>query len=207
MVTEEKKDAAGKTPKAERTKELLYRTAMQLLIERGFRATTIRDICSAAGVSVGTFYLYFESKHAILFEIVRKLDHYFTDEVQPALEGSGTEEKILRYFEAYGAYLQALSFDTVCVLFSVEDVWITRYRPMHRVLTAILMEGQLKGEIRREQEAEDLCRYLFMGATGVIFTWCTMQGQTDLQQQIRGQIRLQLNSILQEPGPAAGSGS
>lgn len=191
---------AGTTPKkktkAERTKEQLYHTAMDMLIERGFQATTIRDICREANVSVGTFYTYFDSKYAILFEVVRKADHYFTDEVQPMLEGLSTREQLLKYFEEYAEYMQQTNFDTLCVLYSVQNIWLARYRPMQRVLTSILTAGQLKGEITMEYPAEKLCELLMTSVRGITFSWCTMQAGFVLTERVLEYINFVLKSFM-----------
>ena len=41
-------------------------TALQLFRQRGFEATTVRDIASGAGLSLGAAYYYFPSKEAIV---------------------------------------------------------------------------------------------------------------------------------------------
>lgn len=193
-----------KKTKAERTKELLYHTAMDMLIERGFQSTTIRDICREADVSVGTFYTYFDSKYAILFEVVRKADHYFVDEVQPRLEGlSSTREQLLMYFEEYAEYMQQTNFETLCVLYSVQNIWLARYRPMQRVLTAILTAGQLKGEVSTEYTPEKLCDMLISSVRGIVFSWCTMQAGFVLTERIEEYIRFVMKSFLTESQPEA----
>ena len=54
------------TTKGEDTRERIYNTALTLFRERGFDATTMRDIASAAGMSLGAAYHYFPSKDAIV---------------------------------------------------------------------------------------------------------------------------------------------
>lgn len=185
-----------KKTKAERTKEHLYHTAMEMLIERGFQATTIRDICKEAEVSVGTFYTYFDSKYSILFEVVRKADHYFVDEVQPMLEGLPIRDQLLKYFEEYAEYMQRTNFETLCVLYSVQNIWLARYRPMQRVLTSILTAGQLNGDITKEYSAENLCDLLFSSVRGITFSWCTMQAGFVLTERIDEYIRFVMKSLL-----------
>ncbi len=106
MADRKNAKSPAKKTKSERTRELLFHTAMDMLIERGFQATTIREICKQSNVSVGIFYSYFDSKYSILFEVTRKIDHYFVDEVQPMLEGLSAEEQLLRYFQEYANYME-----------------------------------------------------------------------------------------------------
>ncbi|MBK7643359.1 MAG: TetR family transcriptional regulator [Planctomycetes bacterium] len=50
------------TAKAERTRAAILESALSLFRERGFDATTMRDVARRAGVSVGNAYYYFASK-------------------------------------------------------------------------------------------------------------------------------------------------
>jgi AcrR family transcriptional regulator len=51
---------------SEATRRQILETALTLFRERGFEATTIRDIAGAAGLSLGAAYYYFKSKEAIV---------------------------------------------------------------------------------------------------------------------------------------------
>ena len=194
------KETAQLTPKAKRTKELIYRTALELLAEKGFKSVTIRDICAQANVSVGAFYSYFESKNAIIFEVIREVDHYFTDVVAQQLQDLPAAESILEYFRYYANYLNhKISLDTLCVLFSVEDIWLTRYRPTQQALTAQIMAGQLSGEILTDYPARYICDYLFDLVRGIVFTWCSQNCSFRLENRIDFQVRLALRGILHDP--------
>jgi AcrR family transcriptional regulator len=54
-----------KTARGRRTREKLLSAAEEEFGERGFHAVGIGDITRRAGVALGTFYVYFESKEAI----------------------------------------------------------------------------------------------------------------------------------------------
>jgi len=51
---------------SEETRRRIVETALTLFRERGFDETTIRDIASEAGLSLGAAYYYFKSKEAIV---------------------------------------------------------------------------------------------------------------------------------------------
>ena len=55
-----------KTAKGEDTRERIYSAALTLFRERGFDATTMRDVAAAADMSLGAAYHYFPSKDAIV---------------------------------------------------------------------------------------------------------------------------------------------
>jgi AcrR family transcriptional regulator len=46
--------------------------ALKLWAERGFDQTPVEAIAREAGIAKGTFYLYFESKDALLLEVLRR---------------------------------------------------------------------------------------------------------------------------------------
>ena len=52
-------------PAEERRKDILA-AALELFATKGFDETTVQDIASAAGVAIGTVYLYFPSKERVL---------------------------------------------------------------------------------------------------------------------------------------------
>src|SRR3989449_7874640 len=49
------------------------RRGMPLIAERGYEATTLRDVADRAGVSVGLLYRYFPSKRAVVLALYDEL--------------------------------------------------------------------------------------------------------------------------------------
>jgi len=62
------------TEKGEQTRTAIFECALQLFREKGFDATTMRDVAAKAGVALGGAYYYFPSKEAIIqayYEVVQ----------------------------------------------------------------------------------------------------------------------------------------
>jgi AcrR family transcriptional regulator len=53
-------------------REAILAATMSLLTDHDFSDLAVSDILTAAGVSRGTFYFYFDSKHDVLAELVRR---------------------------------------------------------------------------------------------------------------------------------------
>lgn len=68
----EEGDVMSKKKKSEETKEKLMECAKELFYKKGFDKTAVREIVEAVGVAQGTFYLYFEAKEEVLYQILRK---------------------------------------------------------------------------------------------------------------------------------------
>nr|WP_272506032.1 TetR/AcrR family transcriptional regulator [Natronobacillus azotifigens] len=59
-----------KTKKGEETYSNILQAAEQLFAEKSVSKVTIKDIVQRTGIAKGTFYLYFESKEALVWEFV-----------------------------------------------------------------------------------------------------------------------------------------
>lgn len=62
-----------KQARSKQTKEKIVQAAIKLFQERGYEKTTSNDIASEAGVSVGSFYVYFTDKRQLLLTIFDRL--------------------------------------------------------------------------------------------------------------------------------------
>jgi AcrR family transcriptional regulator len=57
---------------AERRRDEIVGAALRVFAARGFDAASVEEVAREAGLSKGTLYLYFESKQALLDEVVRR---------------------------------------------------------------------------------------------------------------------------------------
>jgi AcrR family transcriptional regulator len=74
-----------KTPKGEETRARVLETALRLFREKGFDATTMRDIAQAAGLSLGAAYHYFPSKEAIVLAYYDRVQDAHADRARESL--------------------------------------------------------------------------------------------------------------------------
>lgn len=84
------------------TKENLFNAAVELFSQNGYDAVSMREIAAAVGVTEAAIYRHFESKAAILNEILavfkRKLEGYLLtkDQVDKLIETDTTRELMER---------------------------------------------------------------------------------------------------------------
>ena len=71
-VLREPRDPDFHQERARRSHQALLDAATELFAQRGYDAVGTPEIAERAGVSVGTFYRYFDDKHEVYLEIMRR---------------------------------------------------------------------------------------------------------------------------------------
>lgn len=81
----------------EQKRALILEEALRLFADEGFHSTSISKIAKSAGISKGLMYNYFESKEALLHELVLSGINDLTQTFDPNNDGILTTEE-LEYF-------------------------------------------------------------------------------------------------------------
>ena len=76
------------TPKAERTRQHILETALQLFASRGYAETTLRDIAQEAGVATGLAYRYFARKEDLALALYEELSRQVAERTEGLPAGS-----------------------------------------------------------------------------------------------------------------------
>lgn len=79
---------APRSSRGAQTRTHILDTALRLFREDGYDATTMRAVASAAGVSVGNAYYYFESKEHLIQAYYEEIGRTHRAVALPRLEGS-----------------------------------------------------------------------------------------------------------------------
>ena len=183
-----------KNTKAQRTRQSLIDASMSLMKDHGYYGTTIRGICKKAGVSVGTFYTYFPSKQDVFTDIFSAADDLFVNIVAKAIKGKTTCDKIVDYFRYYAKLNLDRGIEAMKVIYNSENTWFTRKRPMHGVLTDLIIEGQKTGELVSDTDPEEMNFFLYTMARGCCYNWCIRDGHYNLEAQMTDFIKRALIS-------------
>ncbi len=94
----------GITEQGTAAKARLYQIALQLIAERGYHATTLRDIAERADVSVGLLYRYFPSKQALILHLYDDLSADYAERARQMPAGQWSD----RFFFALSTSLEVL---------------------------------------------------------------------------------------------------
>ncbi|TDC85219.1 TetR/AcrR family transcriptional regulator [Actinomadura sp. 7K507] len=79
----------GSAALASQRREHLVRLAAELFAEKGFQATTVRNIADEAGILSGSLYHHFDSKESIVDEILASFFNEVMSAYQAVLDESG----------------------------------------------------------------------------------------------------------------------
>lgn len=126
--------------KGDRTRFRLKQAAARVLEEAGYNELKVADICAAAEVALGTFYVYFKDKNEIAIEVVLDfLQHLYRQAVQVG-RGQGEYEAILKTNRFFVAAYQENPGLMRCLvqLQSQLPEFQAAWRPLHHKWVEIL---------------------------------------------------------------------
>src|SRR3954449_10688198 len=73
--------------RAQRTRQVIQNAFREVVQEKGFTATSIREIAERADINRGTFYLHFADKYTLTTAVVRDVFHQELVHSLPAAPG------------------------------------------------------------------------------------------------------------------------
>src|SRR5438270_9584103 len=158
-----------RTPRGERTLRKILDAAREEFGDRGFSESSIVGITQRAGVALGTFYTYFESKEALFQALVRDMSAQVRDDVGPALEGAGdgleAEQRALAAFLRFARDHR----DIYRIVDEAEFVDPAAYREHYETtatrIAARLRAARDRGEIKDFSDVDlDILSWGMMGA-------------------------------------------
>ncbi|MCB2084857.1 MAG: TetR/AcrR family transcriptional regulator [Sphingomonadaceae bacterium] len=145
-------DKAPRTERGRRTLRKLLDAAAAEFGEKGFHEASISGITRSAGVALGTFYTYFDSKDAIFRALVRDMSDSVTRAARGALTAPMAALDIER--EALAAFLRfaAEHKEVYRIIDEAEFVDPASYRTHYETIAARILarleEGAAKGQLR-----------------------------------------------------------
>ena len=67
--------------------------ALELFFDQGYKATTMREIALACGLTAGSLYNHFPSKDQLLYTIVKRVHDVLDHDLAAAVEGAGDDPR------------------------------------------------------------------------------------------------------------------
>lgn len=173
---------------SEKTQQKLMQAVIRLAREKNYETITVQDICSAAGVSTGSFYHQFRSKDELVHEAYQNVDWLLTKEFvaeSSQLPPLGALDRLLRL---YITYVQESIGLIIAQYYQVllKNSNIPRYdpnRPYCREIRRLLTLAMEQGAISTRYNPEYLTWSVMRLVRGLLFDWVIQGGSYNLTER------------------------
>ena len=115
-------------------REQIVETALNLFYQKGFHATGVDTIIKVANVSKKTLYKHFQSKEALILEVLRKRDALFIEKFVERTESMGKTDKqrLLTIFDAIDIWIHEETFSG-CMFINAAAEFASMDNPCHQL--------------------------------------------------------------------------
>lgn len=147
----------------------LVELAADMFAERGFKATTVRDIAQAAGMLSGSLYHHFDSKESIMDELLRAYIDELLPEYRRVVREGGPAREVLSQLvtAAFGSFERHRPAILVWQSEGVQLKEIPRFAYVaeaeaetERLWTQVIRRGIRSGEFRDGLDAKLAYRFI-----------------------------------------------
>jgi TetR/AcrR family transcriptional regulator, transcriptional repressor for nem operon len=161
------------------TKERIAKAGLKTLLVRGFNGVAVQEITEQAGVPKGSFYSHFESKEALVVEIIER---YEMDSKRRALlldKAVHPVDRLRTHFEKLNASFIKSKFRRGCLLgnFSAElanqsemirNSLVKFFDCWTKDIEAAIEDAQARGAISSDRSAHDIAAFLLDAYEGAV---------------------------------------
>lgn len=191
--------------KSQQVKERIFKAAQELLQKNGFEYLTVSNVCSAAGVSAGSFYHHFGSKDELLsYYFVAGYEKYRKQ--FDAIVGGDIIHDVIAAYDLYVAFCREQSIGFMKIFYTPENksLRVNMSRdggssfsiPVVTKTVELIEQARLRGYLPVEESSAQLGRELCTLVKGCIFDWCLQDGELDLEGLVRRMLRRHMLGIV-----------
>lgn len=184
----------------EKRKQIIEATK-SIMDEIGFENVTVRGICKAANISIGTFYHYFNDKGDIIIQLYTSVDEYLSEIEIEKLSDEDELKNIITFSEEYGRFVADSGLSVAKQIFGAaintesNQIYRSIERDINRIIFNIIKRAKEKDQINTDFSIEEISNMILINIRGIVFDWCKFRGQYDLVEQIRNSIGIFVRGI------------
>ena len=195
------KKRLGREENQQITKEKLFDTATDLMVEKGFHAASVTAISEEAGFSKGAFFSNFSSKSDLLLQLTQRFKRVEIGRLRTLLDSGCSSAELT---QGLNAYIDALKNNVGCAVLDAELQLIAlrdaefskHYSDLHQENSEAL--GQLISRIFNHAGKKPPMAYAALAKTFTALSeGLILQGHTDPSSE----VRLVLNALIQTAAP------
>jgi len=188
---------------AEKTKQRIFKTALELFQKKGFDQVTVDEIVKKSNSSKGAFYGHFDSKYGIFLEKFKEIDTFYENFAHTIPEDATLKEKILTLFQGQMNYLEhelgkdlMRSVYTNGLIESEDHFFANTDRSIYKILNNYIKKAIEKGELIEEASPERLAMLISRCMRGNLYDWIAFGKDFNLQEESSQFIELFMEGIL-----------
>jgi len=186
-----------KQKQMQRRTEILE-AAIPLISSTAFDELSVADICSAAGISVGTFYHYFDKKSDVLIGLLSIIDESLEADVFPRLNNENEMENLKIFAHAWAEHVDKHGIERSRLISSVRpsDADFMGQRRIALVkLEEIIGRGQDKGQITKAHSTTTLAEYFLLAFRAVTTDWTRYDGSYSITEKMDNYIAFFMRAL------------
>jgi TetR/AcrR family transcriptional repressor of nem operon len=174
-------------------REDLLNAGLKVMFRSGYTGASVRDICEAAGVPLGSFTNHFRSKEAFAQEVLDRYFAHLKELVKRALDDKSLtpRERLKQYLDIISGVLADDKWNRGCLIgdFSIETASQSKllrerlqaiFKEWRAPFISCIAEAQTAGEIDSTFDAIDLAEFLLASWEGAILRMKVERGPAAL---------------------------
>lgn len=175
----------------------IYNAVQELVKEKG-NDISVKEICQKAGIGVGTFYHYYASKDAALFDISNPIDLYFEKKVEPLLRNKNPMEQLEIFFSCQAQFMTDFVLtngrnDFLKAIQGNLEHFFSEDRLTYTLLEEIVSSPELFKEWKKNYTTSTITWHLLYLTRGLIHHWLGCECNYILRDELLKQIKMTLN--------------
>ncbi|MHC5229094.1 TetR/AcrR family transcriptional regulator [Enterococcus sp. LJL99] len=185
--------------KSKEAKRAIISAAIVLFAKRGYKETTIKDLCEESGYSVGAFYHHFKSKADILAYMYNRFDRDIRTKVIELAPKTSREGILLIAIEHVNQCLY-LGADATSQYLGESLIDHNSFSSKTRLFEEGMVQKYLEtgiesGEFSDELNVEIVTRIISSIFSSHVRHWCLFSGQYKLMELVVADIEYLLSSF------------
>lgn len=193
--------------KAAATKRKIFETAVRLIKENGYNNVTISEICRAAGVAKGSFYVHYNSKEDIVrVSYYKDMGEYIYQNYTAFLDAHANvsyNERIIYFMNLELEFAEYTGYEITCLAYTLNLGTCIPGPSEHlikREFSKILYDTIQKnsGKNISALSSDEIFHYFESVIRGLMATWCFSNNSFSIVEQGKKYIPLVVYSIYTE---------
>ena len=182
----------------------IYRVAAQIMCEKGYEATSMKDIADAVGLTKAGLYHYILGKEDLLFQIMSfAMDMVDEDVIAPARTTADAEQRLRTIIERHARRILEVGGAVTIILEEMaaltpahRRIILGRKRAYFDLLRETLEQLSAEGKLR--PVSPTVATFSVFGMITWISRWYRRDGKLTPQEALRDFLEIAVRAVLRE---------